>query len=147
MNPAIVSESLPFWQAIPKGVNSCIETLVLYKNGIIGMIVGTVPFIPTGPVGIVQVTSEVAQSGISPVLELAAFISIAVAITQILPFPALDGGRIAFVLLEWVRRGKRVSPKVEGIVHYVGFMVLIALMVAVTYQDIIRIVTGESLIK
>jgi regulator of sigma E protease len=78
---------------------------------------------------------------------LAAFISIAVAITQILPFPALDGGRIAFVLLEWVRRGKRVPPRVEGIVHSIGFIVLIALLVAITYQDIIRIITGESLIK
>ena len=129
------------------GARSCIETLVLYKNGIIGMIIGTVPVVMAGPVGIVQVTGEMAQAGISPVLELAAFISIAVAITQILPFPALDGGRIAFVLLEWVRRGKRVPPRVEGIVHSVGFIVLMALLVAITYQDIIRIITGESLIK
>jgi len=147
VNPAIVSESYPFWQAIPMGARSCIETLVLYKNGIIGMIIGTVPVVMAGPVGIVQVTGEMAQAGISPVLELAAFISIAVAITQILPFPALDGGRIAFVLLEWVRRGKRVPPRVEGIVHSIGFIVLIALLVAITYQDIIRIITGESLIK
>jgi regulator of sigma E protease len=147
VNPAIVSESYPFWQAIPMGARSCIETLVLYKNGIIGMIIGTVPVVMAGPVGIVQVTGEMAQAGISPVLELAAFISIAVAITQILPFPALDGGRIAFVLLEWVRRGKRIPPRVEGIVHSIGFIVLIALLVAITYQDIIRIITGESLIK
>ena len=146
VNPTIVSESYPFWRAIPIGVSSCLESLVLYKNGIIGMIIGTVPFVPVGPVGIVQITGEVAQAGISPVLELAAFISIALAITQILPFPALDGGRILFVLLEWVRRGKRISPRIEGIVHSIGFMVLIALMVAITYQDIIRIITGGNLI-
>jgi regulator of sigma E protease len=146
VNAEIVSESLPFWEAIPVGARTCIETLILYKNGIVGMIIGTIPFVPAGPVGIVQVTGEVAHSGISPLLELAAFISIAIAITQIIPFPALDGGRILFVLLEWVRRGKRVSPRVEGIIHSIGFMVLLAIMVLITYQDIIRWASGESLI-
>jgi regulator of sigma E protease len=147
MNYAIVSESLPFWRAIPRGAITCIESLILYKNGIIGIIIGTVPVVMTGPVGIVQVTGEAAQAGTSPVLELAAFISIALAITQLIPFPSLDGGRIFFVLLEWARRGKRVSPRIEGIIHSIGFFVLIAIMIAITYQDIIRIVTGESLIR
>ncbi len=142
----IGSESLPFWKAIPVGARTCIETLVLYKNGIVGMIMGTIPFVPAGPVGIVQVTGEVAHTGISPVLELAAFISIAIAITQMIPLPALDGGRIVFVLLQWLRRGKRVSPRAEGIVHSVGFMILLALMVLITYQDILRWVSGESLL-
>jgi regulator of sigma E protease len=146
VNPVILSESLPFWEAIPAGARSCIETLVLYKNGILGMIMGTVPFVPTGPVGIVQVAGEVAHSGVSPVLELTAFISIAIAITQIIPFPALDGGRIIFVLIEWARRGKRVSPRVEGIVHTIGFLVLLAILVLITYQDIFRWATGGSII-
>jgi regulator of sigma E protease len=147
MDYTIASESLPFWKAIPTGVGDCFETLVLYKNGIIGMIIGTVPFVPAGPVGIVQVAGEVAHSGVSPVLELTAFISIAIAITQIIPFPALDGGRMLFIVIEWIRRGKRVSPRIENIVHTVGFMVLLALMILITYQDIIRWVTGGSLVK
>ena len=110
------------------------------------MILGTIPFTPAGPVGIVQITGEVAQSGVSPVLELTAFISIAIAITQLIPFPALDGGRMLFVLLEWIRRGKRVSPKTEGIVHSIGFMILLGLLVLITYQDIFRWISGESLI-
>jgi len=145
-NAVIVSESYPPWEAIPIGARSCIEALVLYKNGIAGMILGTIPFTPAGPVGIVQITGEVAQSGISPLLELTAFISIAIAITQLIPFPALDGGRILFVLLEWIRRGKRVSPKTEGIVHSIGFMILLGLIVLITYQDIIRWISGESLL-
>ncbi len=145
-NSTIVSESLPFWRAIPAGVGECIDTLVLYKNGIIGIIIGTVPFVPTGPVGIVQVTGEVARAGVSPVLELTAFISIAIAITQIIPFPAIDGGRILFVLIEWARRGKRISPRVEGIIHSIGFFVLLAVLVLITYQDIARWATGGSLI-
>jgi regulator of sigma E protease len=142
----IISESYPPWEAIPIGARSCIEALVLYKNGIFGMILGTIPFTPAGPVGIVQIAGEAAQSGVSPVLELTAFISIAIAITQLIPFPALDGGRMLFVLLEWIRRGKRVSPRTEGIVHSIGFMVLLALLVLITYQDIFRWISGESLI-
>jgi regulator of sigma E protease len=146
MDPVIVTESYPFWRAVPKGVTSLFETLVLYRNGIAGMIIGTIPFIPAGPVGIVQVTGEVAHSGVSPLLELTAFISIAIGITQIIPFPALDGGRIIFVLVEMVRRGKRVSPKIESIVHSIGFVILLAFLVLITYQDIFRWATGGSLI-
>lgn len=146
VDAVIVKESYPLWEAVPKGALDTIETLVLYKNGIIGMILGTIPFVPAGPVGIVQVTGEVAHSGISPLLELTAFISIAIGITQIIPFPALDGGRILFVVIEWARRGKRVSPKVEGIVHSIGFIILLALLVLITYQDIFRWATGGSLV-
>ena len=125
---------------------SCIEALTLYKNGIIGLIIGTIPFTPAGPVGIIQITGEVAHSGISPVLELTAFISIALAITQLIPFPALDGGRMIFVIIEWIRRGKRVSARTEGIVHSIGFMILLGLLVLITYQDIIRWIGGGSLL-
>ncbi|MDD5339373.1 MAG: M50 family metallopeptidase, partial [Dehalococcoidales bacterium] len=75
----IVSETLPFWEAIPKGAASVWDSLILYKNGIIEMFMGTVPFTPSGPVGIVQVAGEVAHGGVSPVLELTAFLSIAIA--------------------------------------------------------------------
>jgi len=99
-----------------------------------------------GPVGIAQITGEVARAGISPLMEFAAFISINLGLLNLFPIPGLDGGRIAFVLLEWVRRGRRVSPRVEGMVHLIGFIALIAAMVAITYQDIMRIIAGESLI-
>jgi regulator of sigma E protease len=142
----IVSESYSPWKAIPIGARTCVEALVLYKNGIVGMILGTIPFTPAGPIGIVQVTGEVAQSGISPVLELTAFISIALAITQLIPFPALDGGRMLFVIIEWLRRGKKVSARTEGIIHSAGFLILCALLVLLTYQDIFRWISGGSLL-
>ena len=145
-DPVSYTESLPFWKAIPTGAVDLWQTMVLYKNGIYGMIIGTVPFTPTGPVGIVQVTGEAVSAGISPLLELAAFISIAIAITQIIPFPALDGGRIFFIFIEWVRGGKRVSPRVEGIIHSIGFIILLGLLVLITYQDIARWISGKSLV-
>ncbi len=142
----VVRQSYPFWEAVPMGVKECIETYVLFKNVIISMFIGTAPAVVGGPVAIAQITGEAARAGFSYLLEFAAFFSINLAIINIFPLPALDGGRIAFVVLEWLRRGKRVSPRVEGMVHLIGFLALIAAMVAITYQDILRIITGESLI-
>ena len=78
-------------------------------------------------------------------MELAALLSLNLAIINILPIPALDGGRIVFVALEWIRRGKRISPQREGLVHLVGFTLLIGSIVLISYFDIIRIIQGGSL--
>ena len=122
------------------------EAFVIFKNGILSMIIGALPVAVAGPVGIAQMTGEVARAGISPLLEFAAFLSINLALINIFPLPALDGGRIVFVLLEWVRRGRRVPPKIEGLIHLIGFSMLMAGILLITYQDIIRIISGESLI-
>ena len=145
-NPTVVSQSEPVWRAIPSGVSALIETFILFKNGIISMIIGTTPVALAGPVGIAQLTGEVVKAGISPLLEFAAFLSLNLAIINLFPLPALDGGRIAFVLLEWVRRGKRVSAKREGLIHAIGFALLMVAFLAITYRDIIRIIGGDSLI-
>jgi regulator of sigma E protease len=146
LSPTVVRQHYPFWQAIPMGVGECIDTFVLFKNAIISMVIGAAPAIIAGPVGIAQLTGEVAQAGFSPLLEFAAFLSINLAIINILPLPALDGGRIVFVLLEWVLRGRRVPARTEGLIHLIGFAMLITFLLAVTYQDIIRIISGESLL-
>jgi regulator of sigma E protease len=143
-NATLVKERYPFWRAIPLGATSSVETFILFKNGIVSMIIGTTPVELAGPVGIAQITGEVAKAGISPLLEFAAFLSINLGIINIFPLPALDGGRIAFVLLEWVRRGKRVPARTEAMVHLIGFALLMAFFVAITYQDIVRIISGQS---
>jgi len=137
----IASQHEPFWKAIPVGASECVEVFVLIKNEVLRWVSGATPIQVTGPVGIAQITGEAAKAGISPLLEFTGFISINLAIINILPLPALDGGRIVFVLLEWVRRGKRVSPKTEGLVHLIGFAMLMALILVITYQDIIRIIS------
>ena len=144
---AVVEEvSYPFWKAVPKGFSSCFETFVLFKNGIISMIIGATPFQVAGPVGIAAVTGEFVQAGMSPLLEFAAFLSMNLAIVNLFPLPALDGGRIVFVLLQWIRRGKRISPKKEGWVHAIGFILLMIFFLAITFQDILRIISGDSLL-
>ena len=146
LNSTTVRQYYPFWKAIPMGVSECIETFVLFKNAIISLFIGAASLQLAGPVGIAQLTGEVAKAGISPLLEFAAFFSINLGIINIFPLPALDGGRIVFVLLEWVRRGKRIRPEREGLIHLIGFAMLMAVILVITYQDIIRIISGESLI-
>ncbi len=142
----LIRESFPFWRAIPKGLGETVEMYVLLRNGIVSTVIGAVPVQFGGPVAIAQVTGEVAKAGLSPLLEFASLLSINLAIFNLLPVPALDGGRILFVIIEWLRRGKRVPPKVESLVHLIGFVILIALIVLVTFTDILRILRGSSLI-
>ena len=95
---------------------------------------------PTGPVGIYQQTGSAVEAAISlnwwfPVLWLTAVLSTALAVTNLLPLPALDGGRILFVIIEAIR-GKRVSPEKEGAIHFIGLAVLVTLMIVISYYDI-----------
>lgn len=101
---------------------------------------------PIGPYGIYQQTASAVKATVQmgwwyPILSLVGLISTALAITNLLPLPALDGGRIVFILIEAVR-GRRVDPAREGFVHFVGMAVLLALMLVVSYFDIIRPVTA-----
>jgi len=145
-NTPVVKQSEPFWRAVPMGLTECGQTLVLFKNEIVRWIIGASAPQVTGPVGMAQLTGEVARAGISPLVEFAAFISINLGIVNILPLPALDGGRIAFVILEMIRGGRRISPRTEGLVHLIGFLLLIGLILIVTYGDISNIITTGSAI-
>jgi len=146
IDAVIVRQSEPPWRAAPLAVSSCIENFALFKNGILSILTGATPPQVVGPVGIAQITGEVARAGLSPLLEFAAFLSINLGLINLFPLPALDGGRIVFILLETARRGKRVPPKTQGLIHLIGLAVLIGAMIAITYNDIIRILSGGSLI-
>lgn len=140
-----VTQHDPFWKAVPKSALSIKDTFVLMGNQIASWVAQKKAPEVTGPVGIFQLTGEVKAAGPSYLLQFIAFISMNLAIVNILPLPALDGGRIAFVLLEVVRRGKRVSPRTEGLIHYIGFVMLIALILVISYYDIVRVIRGQSL--
>ncbi|WP_026675842.1 RIP metalloprotease RseP [Fictibacillus gelatini] len=89
----------------------------------------------SGPVGIFQFTSQATQQGIFVLMRWAAALSVNLAIFNLLPLPALDGGRLMFLLLEALR-GKPVDPQKEGLVHFIGFAFLMLLMLVVTWNDI-----------
>ncbi|MFA5065786.1 MAG: M50 family metallopeptidase [Dehalococcoidia bacterium] len=141
-----VVESMPFWQALPTSVVHSWEILVLFKNEVMSWFVRSTAPQLAGPIAIAQLTGEVIKAGISPLLEFTALISINLGIFNLLPIPGLDGGRLVFVLLEWVRRGKRISPQKEGLVHMIGFLAMILLILVISYFDVARIIRGESLL-
>lgn len=99
----------------------------------------SVPEGVAGPVGIAQLTYQFVQEGAMSLLRFVALLSLSLAIINILPLPALDGGRLLFIVIE-VITGKRVSAKLEGLIHAVGFLLLITLIFAVTYNDILRLI-------
>ena len=140
--------SYPLWQSLPKAVQRIGETLVLVKNEIIKWIIGAAKPVMAGPIGIAQVTGEIARvGGMVKILEFSALLSINLAILNMLPIPMLDGGRLLFVFIEWVRRGKRIPPEKENFVHLIGLVLLLSSVVIISYFDIIRIFRGDSLLR
>lgn len=93
-----------------------------------------------GPIGIAQVTGQAVRYGLDAVLEFMSILSLNLAVLNILPFPALDGGRLAFVIAD--KFGKKARPAVERMIHQIGMIILMALILLVTVNDILRIVRG-----
>ena len=90
----------------------------------------------SGPVGVGEVVGQAAAIGWRSLVNIAAFISISIGIFNLLPFPALDGGRIVFLIIEAIRR-KPINPKIENWVNTVGLILLFALMIVVTFKDVL----------
>lgn len=137
-----VNVSIPLWQAPIKGIQQTFSTTRLFIVTIGQMIVGAIQPQIAGPVGIVKITGEVAQTvpvvGWWYILNLTAMLSINLAIVNILPFPALDGGRVVLIFIEMIRGGKRLRPEREGLINLVGMAILLALMVVVTVSDVMH---------
>ncbi|MHA0856002.1 RIP metalloprotease RseP [Paenibacillus sp. CMAA1364] len=94
-----------------------------------------------GPVRTFEVTGQIAKQGIVQLTYWAAILSLYLGIFNLFPIPALDGSRLIFLGVEWIR-GKPIDPNREGMVHFVGFAMLFLLMIAVTYNDILRLING-----
>ncbi|MCB0111644.1 MAG: RIP metalloprotease RseP, partial [Caldilineaceae bacterium] len=134
---------MPFLKSLWQGVVSTGQYIMLVVQRPIMFIAGQVS--PSeaqlsGPIGIAKLVGGAAQATIDtglwfPIWRLSAVLSAALAITNMLPFPALDGGRLLFILIETLR-GRRINPEREGLVHMVGFMLLLGLMFYITVQDL-----------
>ncbi len=135
----------PPWTAARLGVTSTWDMLTLMGREIRGWFGGGRGPELSGPIGIAQITGEVTrQGGLEGWVLVAILLSINLAVLNILPIPMLDGGRLLFVFIEWVRGGKRVPSEKEGLVHLIGFVALLALVIAISANDIIRLVRGIS---
>jgi regulator of sigma E protease len=96
-----------------------------------------------GIIGMERAASALQELGWGPYFGLAASISIALGIFNLLPFPALDGGRAYFIVIELLR-GRPLNPEREAFVHVAGFAVLAALMLFIAYRDIVNVISGKG---
>lgn len=124
--------------SLQQGLSHTLWFLGFIASSIVQMITGRVAPDVVGPVGIIQIVGEVARTGIVNLLSLAAIISVNLGLLNILPIPALDGSRLMFLMVEGLR-GKPVDPRKESFVHFIGFTVLIFLMLIVAYRDLLRL--------
>jgi len=134
---------LPIYRAVIEGTkmtyNVVVGTAVSLFYFVIGAIKGEVGLgAIAGPVGIAGIAGGAAKFGFVYFLSFIAFLSVNLAIINILPFPALDGGRLLFLLIEKVK-GSPVSPKISSVVHGAGMAILLTLMLMVTYRDILKL--------
>jgi regulator of sigma E protease len=132
-------------EAVPLGLNATVGSVAATVLAPVAILRGLIPAgeaRPVGPVGIAQIAGAQAEAslrlrGLFPILQLAGFLSVAIGLTNLLPLPALDGGRLVFVIIEAIRR-RRIDPKKETIVHLVGMALLLTLMLVITLQDILN---------
>lgn len=143
-------KSYPLWQAPIIGITESLKLTGMMLQGLRQMFADLIlrQIIPkdvAGPVGIAQLTGEAVSFGGLAVLQFIGFLSLNLALVNLLPLPALDGGRLLFVLIEGVS-GRKVYPRVQGQIHTAGFVFLIILMVLVTVQDLNRLLAGRTLL-
>ena len=92
----------------------------------------------SGPVGIFKIVDSAKDAGFINIIYLIAYLCINVGFLNFIPFPAFDGGRLLFLIIEKIK-GSKVNPRVENTIHFIGFILLMLLMILVTYNDIIRL--------
>lgn len=134
--------SYPWYESIWKGVVATFTVTIAIIVGFYEIIKNLIMGQPVtadvaGPVGIAVITGQMTRMGLVYVLQFAAILSINLAIINILPFPALDGGRILFLVIEKIK-GKPVNQRVENLIHTIGFAMLILLLLFITFKDVLR---------
>ncbi len=129
-----------FINGIILGAGQFVDELRLMGDLFHSMIIGKISPAKsiTGPIGIAKLLGEGMHQGGSVFLWIFSYLSLSLGILNLIPFPALDGSRAAFALYELVVR-KPISPEREGMIHLIGFLILLGLMLLVTFQDIVRL--------
>lgn len=135
--------SYPWYQSVWLGVKSAFIITWEIIKGFAGLIKnliikGQVPQEISGPVGIAVLTGQAANLGFIYLLNMVALISLNLTVLNLLPFPALDGGRILFLIIEKIK-GSKINPKIENWIHSVGLALLLIIVILITYKDIIKL--------
>jgi regulator of sigma E protease len=136
--------SLPFYKAIWEGMKNTVFLTVAIVKALVGLFANLIKGVDVaaqvmGPVGIVGIVGTASEFGFVYVIQLIALLSINLAIINMIPFPALDGGRLLFLGIEAIKRSP-VNQKAMAVANGIGFAILILLMLLVTYKDIARLI-------
>jgi regulator of sigma E protease len=134
-------------EALGRSLSSTWDVITSIPRGIAQALAGTSrgPGV-AGVVGISQLTGEVAQeTGFNGLLTLTALLGISLFMINLMPLPALDGGRLLFIFIELLRGGRRIAPEKEAMVHFAGMVVLLGLMALITFFDVQRLLSGQGL--
>jgi regulator of sigma E protease len=145
LGPRTTVAKYPWYQAIWLGLEQTVRLTGFIFTVPVQVIRGLIPADlarPVGPVGVGQLVGDAVQYSLNsgwwyPVMQMMGTLSVALAVTNLLPLPGLDGGRILFVIVEAIR-GRRVSPEKEGLIHLIGLALMVALMVFITWQDVMN---------
>jgi regulator of sigma E protease len=145
LTPRMTVKQYPWHEAIWLGLKQTGGYISLIITLPVQVIRGLVPADlarPVGPVGVGRLVGDAVQYSLNsgwwfPVMQMMGTLSVALAVTNLLPLPALDGGRILFVIVEGIR-GRRVDPAKEGLVHLIGMLLLVGLMLLITWQDVVN---------
>lgn len=129
-------EAVNFSYLIGKGLFDMLLNLVLHGQKPTGI---------AGPVGVAQLTGQAVSYGLNATLWFMALLSLNLAVLNVLPIPALDGGRLFFIVIEMVTR-KKVNQKYEAYTHAIGLVVLLSLILLITIFDVVRIFSGKSIL-
>ena len=129
-----------FSNVISYGFSSAFNTIEIIWDSLTGLVTGKYGMAQlSGPVGATSAVAQTAKNGFPDLVYMCIFISMNLGIFNLLPLPALDGGRLVFILIEMIRR-KPVPPKYEGYVHFAGIVILMMFMILITFKDIISFV-------
>lgn len=142
-------EKVPVLEIIPRGFKEAYDATVAMVQGIRELFSSRDNLSQiAGPIGMGQLTSELVEQSPFPLwvtlANLAIILSLNLAILNLLPLPALDGGRLFFVLIEVLRGGRKIAPEKEGLVHFAGLVLLIGFMFVVGFFDVNRLLDGKS---
>jgi regulator of sigma E protease len=145
VTPHTDRQQYPFFEAIAHSGRFLLNFPIILKDSIPTLIQDPRNAV-MGPVGIAQITGKVVEFGASAVVWLAGIVSIGVGIFNLLPFLPLDGGRIVVAVSEGARNGRHFSPQRLKLAYTIGWAVIIAIFILVTYNDILRLISGGSLV-
>ncbi len=142
-------EHVPAAEVIPRGLGEAWEQTKAMLLSVRELVTSTDRWNEVaGPIGMGQITSEVIESSPLPLwvtlAQISILLSLNLGVLNLLPLPALDGGRLLFVLIEILRGGRRIAPEREGVVHFAGLVLLLGFMFVIAFFDIGRILDGDS---